>query len=79
MRDFVVDLGGERRLVQVSESLADPQTRKRQVTAVRDAMTELDLDTGEIVVRDGTAPETIDTGAGNVSVVPAWQFLLSLG
>ena len=76
--DFVVDLGGERRLVQVSESLADPQTRKREVTALRDAMTELDLDTGEIVVRDGSAPEHIDTDAGIVRVVPAWQFLLSL-
>jgi hypothetical protein len=41
-------------------------------------MTELDRDTGEIVVRDGAAPEDIDTDSGGVRVVPAWQFLLSL-
>ena len=42
-------------------------------------MADLDLDTGEIVVRDGSATETIDTDAGTIRVVPAWQFLLSLG
>lgn len=76
--DFVVDLGRKRRLVQVSESLVDPQTRKREVSGLRDAMAELHLETGEIVVRDGLAPEYIDTDAGSVRVVPAWQFLLEL-
>ena len=76
--DFVVQIDGKRRLVQVSESLADPQTRKREVSALRDAMAALELDTAEIVVRDGSAPEYIDTDTGRVRVVPAWHFLLEL-
>ena len=76
--DFVVELGGTRRLVQVCESLADPQTRKREVMGLRDAMAALNLDYGEIVVRDGTASEEIAVETGTIRVVPAWRFLLDL-
>ena len=76
--DFVAELDGTRRLVQVCESLADPRTRKREVQGLRDAMAELDLDHGEIVVRDGAVNEEIDAGPGTVRVVPAWRFLLDL-
>jgi len=75
--DFVVPLRGrERLLVQVCESLADPQTRKRETTALEEAMTELGLTTGTIVSR--TESGQIKTGRGIIEVVPAWRFLLAL-
>ena len=76
--DFVVEIGGGRRLVQVCESLVDPRTRKRELLALRDAMAELSLDTAEIVVKSGTSSEEIEVETGTIRVVPAWRFLLDL-
>jgi len=72
--DFVV--AGRRRprlLVQVCESLADPQTRKREIAALEEAMSELRLDAGTIVTRN--EDEVLQTGHGTVQVVPIWRFL----
>lgn len=75
--DFIALLpDGTRVLVQVCESLADPQTRKREIGALSDAMTELKLASGTIVTR--SEEEKIPIGTGQVNVVPAWRFLLSL-
>ena len=75
--DFIVPLHGRpRMLVQVCESLAEPQTRKREIAALREAMTELGLSTGTIVTR--SEDERIETEAGTIEVVPAWRFLLEL-
>lgn len=65
-----------RRLVQVCESMADPQTRKREVTALTEAMTELKLTEGTIVTR--AEDESIQVASGKIDVVPAWRFLLNL-
>ena len=76
--DFVARMpDGSRLLVQVCESLAEPRTRKREVTALRRAMAELGLRAGTIVTRD--EEETIAAGAGAIDVVPAWRFLLDVG
>ena len=76
--DFVARMpDGSRRLVQVCESLAEPRTRKREVTALRRAMDELGLRAGTIVTRG--EEETIPAGAGAIDVVPAWRFLLDVG
>jgi hypothetical protein len=63
-------------LVQVCESLADPQTRKRETAALGEAMAELGLNAGTIVTR-GEDQQT-DIAGGTIEVVPAWRFLLSL-
>jgi len=63
-------------LVQVCESLAHPQTRQREVQALGEAMAELKLSQGTIVTRNEEAQ--IQVAAGNIDVVPAWRFLLSL-
>lgn len=65
-----------RMLVQVCETMADPQTRKREVTALTEAMAELQLAEGLIVTRGDE--EQIQVEAGKISVVPAWRFLLQL-
>jgi predicted AAA+ superfamily ATPase len=63
-------------LVQVCESLAEPQTRKRETAALSEAMAELGLSTGTIVTRN--EDERIEAGGGTVEVVPVWRFLLEL-
>ena len=75
--DFIVPIrDGTRMLVQVCESLAEPQTRKWETAALSEAMAELGFTSGTIVTRNNE--ERIDTGQGAISVVPIWCFLLDL-
>ena len=75
--DFIVPRRGRpQMLVQACESLADPRTRKREISALNDAMPELGIKTGTIVTRNEI--EQIDGEAGTIEVVPAWRFLLDL-
>jgi predicted AAA+ superfamily ATPase len=75
--DFIVPMRGRARLlVQVCESLAEPQTRKRETMALIEAMAELGLKTSTIVTRNEDG--RIDAVAGTIEVVPAWRFLLDL-
>jgi predicted AAA+ superfamily ATPase len=63
-------------LVQVCETLAEPQTRKREIAALTEAMGELNLETGIIVTRN--EDELIELGDAVIKVVPTWRFLLDL-
>ncbi len=75
--DFVVgDVFEQRagRLVQACASLADPDTREREVRALGEAMLETGLESGEIVTL--LEEETVQTEAGTIHVVPAWRWLL---
>src|ERR1035437_2896695 len=75
--DFVVPLRSRSPLLmQVCESLAEPQTRKREVAALRESMIELKVKTATIVTR--AEGERIETDAGTIEVVPIWRFLLEL-
>ncbi|HXK50774.1 MAG TPA: ATP-binding protein [Clostridiales bacterium] len=72
--DFIItDKNGKKLLVQVCETLADPKTRKREVSALSDAMAELKLKEGIIVTFD--KEETVPTETGEIRVIPAWRFL----
>ena len=68
--------GRSRMLIQVCESLAEPQRRKRETAALSEAMVELGLKAGTIVTRNEN--ERIETGGGTIEVIPAWRFLLDL-
>ena len=75
--DFIAQLEDRSRLlVQVCESMAEPQTRKWEVTALREAMAEIGLESGIIVTY--SEEDKIEIGGGQISVVPAWRFLLDL-
>lgn len=75
--DFVVPRRGRLPvLVQACESLADQQTRRREIAALGEAMDELGVTTGTIVTRHDD--ERIDTAGATIDVVPAWRFLLEL-
>ena len=65
-----------RLLVQTCESLADPKTRKREVTSLTEAMAELGLKSALIVTRN--EDEEIEVKGGKIEVIPAWRFLLNL-
>ncbi len=68
--------GRSRMLVQVCESLTSPQTRKREIAALSEAMADLDLKEGTIITRG--EDEKIQLDSGTIHVVPAWRFLFSL-
>ncbi len=75
--DFIAQLQDRSRLlVQVCESMVEPKTRKREIAALSEAMTEQDLKSGTIVTRNEA--DTIKINGGKIEVVPAWRFLLGL-
>jgi len=75
--DFITGRQGvPRRLIQVCASMSDPQTRKREIAALADAMTELALPQGFIVTR--TEEDQIVVDPGVIEVIPAWRFLLTI-
>jgi len=75
--DFIAGRQGAfRMLVQVCESMANQQTRKREITALAEAMTELNLSQGIIVTRN--EEDKIQVDAGKIEVLPAWKFLLNM-
>lgn len=63
-----------RLLAPVCESMADPATRRREVTALQEAMSEPAVSDGIIVTRH--EEEQIEAGPGTIEVVPVWRFLL---
>ena len=75
--DFILPVRGRSKLlVQVCESLAVPQTRKRELASLEDAMAELGLKEAFIVTRN--EENTVETGLGTIRMVPAWRFLLDM-
>jgi predicted AAA+ superfamily ATPase len=75
--DFIAGRQGpSRMLVQACESMADQQTRKRETSALAEAMTELKLSQGIIVTCNEA--EQIQVDSGKIDVVPAWRFLLNM-
>ena len=63
-----------RSLDQVCESMVDPQTRKREITALSEAMAELNLSESTIVTRGEDGQVQVESG--KINVVPAWRFVL---
>ncbi len=73
--DFIVQARDRsRKLIQVSESLQNPITRKREVKALVGAMKEQNLTSGTIVTMNEKG--AVETEAGVIQVLPAWEFLL---
>ena len=75
--DFITGShGSPRMLVQASETLRNPKTRKRETTSLTEAMAELQIPLSTIVTRN--EQETIDTESGTIEVIPIWRFLLQM-
>lgn len=75
--DFIIQLGNRSKiLIQVCESIASPQIKKREISALSEAMAELKLKEGIILTR--SEDEQVEIDAGKISVLPVWRFLLDL-
>jgi hypothetical protein len=73
--DFVVQTQKQHKyLLQVSESLANPQTRQRELRAMEVAMVELNLSSGIVVTLN--EQEEIAFENGVIQIIPVWRFLL---
>lgn len=73
--DFIIrNQGGETQLYQVCETLVNPATQKREISALENAMAELNLTKSMIITRNEENQIQVKTGA--IKVVPAWRFLL---
>jgi len=74
--DFVMQTQDRTRtLVQVCESLANEQTRKREILALNEAMDELNLKSGIIVTRN--EEEQLKIEEKTVHIIPIWRFLIA--
>jgi len=73
--DFIIQMPDRSKmLVQVCESLAEAATRKRELTALHEAMEELDCATATVVTRH--EDELIERGSRVITVIPVWRWLL---
>jgi uncharacterized protein len=73
--DFIIlKQDRSKELIQVCESMNDHNTRKREISAMTEAMSELKLSEGTIVTRNDDEEITLDHG--KILVMPAWRFLL---
>lgn len=67
-------LGETTSLLQVSTSIADPSTRRRELRSLEKAMVAGGVGAGTVITLGER--ETIATAAGTIRVVPAWSWLL---
>ena len=65
----------EKLLLQVSYSLSDPETKKREITSLETAMQELKIKQATIITYD--EEETIEKNNYLIQVIPVWQWLLT--
>ena len=80
LKEMIVDFQaappeGGVELVQVCDLLASPAACEREIRALNEAMLELGVKSGTIVTRSETGGEQVS--AGDISIQPAWQWLLS--
>ncbi|MBU0763736.1 MAG: ATP-binding protein [Bacteroidetes bacterium] len=73
--DFIVQtMDNKKFLFQVSESLANHDTRQREINSLRNAMKELRLKSGMIITYSDF--EQVETENGIIRIIPAWRFFL---
>lgn len=75
--DFIVGRQGAlRMLIQVSETIRDPKTRRREIISLTEAMAELNINCSVIVTR--MEEEGLEVESGTIDVMPVWRFLLRM-
>jgi predicted AAA+ superfamily ATPase len=63
-------------LIQFSYRISDPETAKREIKGLRDAMKELKITNSWIITYDESNEIIVDEGI--IQVIPAWQWLLNI-
>lgn len=74
---YLTDAEGTPRLIQVAAEITGGNTRRREVTALTEAMAECRLAQSTIVTFD--IEDTVKTEAGRIHVTPAWKWALNIG
>ncbi len=75
--DFLyLDHTSETHLVQACYSWQHPETKKRELDGLSSAMQEVSAKSATIVVQDILREESVQSAAGIIRIVPAFQFLL---
>ena len=64
----------ENLLIQVSYTISDPETRKREIKALESAMKSLEISESLIITIDER--EIIETSSGKIKVIPAFEWLM---
>jgi predicted AAA+ superfamily ATPase len=64
----------ENLLIQVSYTISDPETRKREIKALESAMKSLEISESIIITIDER--EIIETSSGKIKVIPAFEWLM---
>lgn len=73
--DFIIRQGNKiTQAYQVTVSLTDEKTRKREIAGLQEAMLTYNLPEGHIITMD--EKETIQTDSGVIHVVPVWEWML---
>ena len=76
--DFVIKEGLKiTKALQVCVNISDPQTRKREIDGLMDAMTTYKLQEGIIITLD--QEENLKLKNKKIKVIPAWKWLLGKG
>ncbi len=73
--DFYYILGDKRYLLNVCYEIESPETREREIKGLIEAMKRLSLKAGTVVTSE--QKELIKTEAGEINVIPLWQWLLT--
>ena len=75
--DFVIRTGfSVTQALQVTATMDDPKTRKRELNGVLDAMNAYGLQQGLIITLDRRETVSLD-GGRTVEIVPCWQWMLN--
>lgn len=73
--DFIIKMPSKKyHLIQVCESIGNDETKKREVSALVDAMAELKLNSSIIITR--AEEEVLNIEGKEIKVMPAWRFAL---
>lgn len=67
----------EELLIQVAYSIDEKETYNRETRSIIKAMKSLNMSKSLIITND--EKQTINTDAGTIEIIPAWQWLLDLG
>lgn len=74
--DFIVRQEAEiTQAYQVTVSLSDTKTRKREISGLQEAMSAYGLSEGYIITMD--EKETLQVDEGVIHIVPAWEWMLT--
>ncbi|MES9857745.1 MAG: ATP-binding protein [Sedimenticola sp.] len=72
---YEVDFITQNQLINVTHSLEDPQTRKREIRSLQEAMEALQTEEATLITAD--QEETHSVKQGTIHLIPLWKWLLN--